>query len=135
MDMATMIEERLLQCCVHVATVAIGRPPVRAVLRRAGVAGSFGATPPAGDPCRMSPTTRCGCASTPRSPSWPGFSGRSRWSASRCWASRLPARPAPGLTRSKCVLRDTRLVLAYLGVLARPAWWAWAGRSTVGCRE
>ncbi len=38
MDMSTMIEERLLQCCVHVGTVGAGRrPPVRAVLRRAGV--------------------------------------------------------------------------------------------------
>ncbi|GII77620.1 hypothetical protein Sru01_26020 [Sphaerisporangium rufum] len=33
------------------------------------------------------------------------------------FAGYLRARRA-GLTRSKCVLRDTRLVLAYLGVLA-----------------
>jgi hypothetical protein len=39
-----------------------------------------------------------------------------------------------GLTRSKCVLRDTRLVLAYLGLLAAAgaagvAWrvWGWLG--------
>ena len=38
MDMNTMIEERLTQCCVHVATTdGTGRPPVRAVLRGAGV--------------------------------------------------------------------------------------------------
>ena len=38
MDINTMIEERLTQCCVHVATVNAGRrPPVRAVLRGAGV--------------------------------------------------------------------------------------------------
>ena len=40
MDMNTMIEERLTQCCVHVGTVNAesGAPPVRAVLRRAGLA-------------------------------------------------------------------------------------------------
>ena len=39
MDMNTMIEERLTQCCVHVATVNGDHrcPPVRAVLRGAGV--------------------------------------------------------------------------------------------------
>lgn len=34
-----------------------------------------------------------------------------------------------GLTRSKCYLRDTRLVLAYLGLLVAAglvgAWWTW----------
>ena len=43
------------------------------------------------------------------------------------FAGYLSARRA-GLTRSKCVLRDTRLVLAYLAVLALAAaggiaWW------------
>ena len=40
MDMNTMIEERLTQCCVHVATVngdVTGGAPVRAVLRGPGV--------------------------------------------------------------------------------------------------
>ena len=39
MDMNTMIEERLTQCCVHVATVnqERRRPPVRAVLRPPGL--------------------------------------------------------------------------------------------------
>ena len=38
MDINTMIEERLTQCCVHVATTDGRRAaPVRAVLRRAGV--------------------------------------------------------------------------------------------------
>ena len=49
MDMHTMIEERLTQCCVHVATVAGrrgpgGRAPVRAVLRGPGVGAAGGAT-------------------------------------------------------------------------------------------
>jgi hypothetical protein len=38
-------------------------------------------------------------------PSWPGSWGRSRWSASRCWAS-------------SATCATPRLVLAYLGVLA-----------------
>jgi hypothetical protein len=46
-----------------------------------------------------------------------GFAGY--WSARRA-----------GLTRSRCFLRDTRLVLAYLAVLALAgaggiAWWIW----------
>ena len=57
MDISTMIEERLTQCCVHVGTRARATGPVRAVLRRAGLAGS----------CR-----RSGCR-------WPPVAGRCRW--------------------------------------------------------
>ncbi len=44
MDMNTMIEERLTQCCVHVATVNGDdrRAPVRAVLRRPGLGAAVG---------------------------------------------------------------------------------------------
>ena len=67
---------------------------------------------------RRSPTTRCGCASSRRSrcSAWlagplalVGFAGLG-------FAGYWRARRA-GLTRSKCVLRDTRLVLTYLGLL------------------
>ena len=37
MDMHTMLEERLLQCCVHVGTASRRSTPVRALLRRAGL--------------------------------------------------------------------------------------------------
>ena len=97
MDMNTMIEERLTQCCVHVATVNAGRrPPVRAVLRGPGLAaaeplphlhrdrGPTMSSDPrqvvAGGP-RRTPSrrsTRCGSASSLRSPCWAGCSARSR---------------------------------------------------------
>ena len=101
MDMNTMIEERLTQCCVHVATVngETRRPPVRAVLRGAGLGPAErapGSRPrvgwplltrgPSSDPRLVDPdraerrarrTTRSGSASSPPSPCSAG-----------CWAAR-----------------------------------------------
>ena len=63
-------------------------------------------------------TTPCGCASSRRSPCSRGWPARSPCVvfAGLGFVGLLRARRA-GLTRSKCLLRDTRLVLAYLGVL------------------
>ena len=95
------------------------RPPVRAVLRRAGVgaAGAQRSSPPSAGRSRTSleeprhvdarrapretagrrrRTTRCGCASSRPSRCWAGCSGRWRCSASRCWgwsATRGPTAP------------------------------------------
>ena len=145
MDMSTMVEERLLQCCVHVATVrrALRGAPVRALLRGPGlgpavphpdldrhrrprptggdvlVTAAAPPTPTAAAADRRRPTTRCGCASSRRSPCMAWLAGPFAvvFFAGLGFAGYLRARRA-GLERSKCVLRDTRLVLAYLGLLA-----------------
>ena len=148
MDMNTMIEERLTQCCVHVATVnARRRAPTSARRsarcrpgrrcraaasrpRRAPLAARGGVD--MSDPRQVSaprveegtgrtsrPSTRCGCASSRRSRCSGGCSGPWALLGFSVLAVVGYARARrAGLLRSKCKLGDTRLVLLYLVLLA-----------------
>ncbi len=141
MDMSTMIEERLTQCCVHVATVGAERPPVRAVLCGAGVGAAV--SDPAVDRGRQTEPAGAGVSA----PAGIGDTGRPADHAPPYDPLRLcifatvallgwllgpvalllfaglglagyTKAYRAGLTRSKCFLRDTRLVIGYLSVLA-----------------
>ncbi len=137
MDVHTMIEERLTQCCVHVGTRSANPGPVRPVLRRTDVAGAE----PAAAACRVGSVTdtRRDRTEAPWRPPTIGTLSRTAtydplrlcvyttvallaW-LGRPWvvaafaglglAGYVRARRA-GLQRSACVLRDTRLVIGYL---------------------
>ena len=174
MDIHTMLEERLVQCCVHVGTIRQrpatsacrsapprpGRPSPRPSWRSGW--GSFRKAPrdehhppksrrprnaprPA-RPARPRPPwwprppnrapsrrrrspTRSTSASTPPSPCWPGSSPRRPVLAFFAARALLAYRRAwrAGLRRSDCILRDLRLVMLYLGILAAAGagWTGW----------
>ena len=146
MDMNTMIEERLTQCCVHVATVnadsgAHQCAPFCAVqawapLSRAAISTAVGLAAGArramSDPRQVQPPRLEDSADRRRAALRPAAAVRLRdrgpagLAARTVGAARLrvlasSATPGPGATgllRSKCKLGDTRLVLLYLVVLA-----------------
>ena len=138
MDMNTMIEERLTQCCVHVATVNADGDhqcaPFCAVQAWAPLSRTRISTA-TGLPLRCQTSdprmvargrlpsadrrsTRSGSASSPPSPCSAGCSVRSRcvFFAGLGIVGYARARRA-GLLRSSCKLGDTRLVLVWLGAL------------------
>ena len=148
MDMNTMIEERLTQCCVHVATVngddgahqcapfcavqawapLSPKPDLDGGRAAARARGALVIDPRQVQPPHLTPTDR---GAAPYDPlrlcvfatvallgwllgPWAllGFAGLGV-------AGYAKARRA-GLTRSKCMLRDTRLVLVYLACSSQP---------------
>ena len=154
MDMSTMIEERLTQCCVHVGTVnadsgAHQCAPFCAVQAWAPLAATrlstaTGRPQPAGGPPMSAVQQTSGDGTDAAAPYDPLRLCIFATIALFGWllgpvalllfavlglVGYTKARRR-GLTNSKCFLRDVRLVLGYLGLLAAAGamgTWVWIG--------